>query len=100
MPALPYVYADDVDSTCRRALAARAIPPEAPADMSYGDRRAMVKDACGNVWQVATHPRDLSADETRSRLGDGGSRAVSAPLCRNRQDSRRVRIKAARSRRR
>ncbi|MCA3871704.1 MAG: VOC family protein, partial [Burkholderia sp.] len=45
---------------------------EAPADMPYGDRRAMVKDAWGNVWQIATHQRDLSADEIRTRLGDGG----------------------------
>jgi len=26
----------------------------APADMPYGDRRAMVRDEWGNTWQIAT----------------------------------------------
>ncbi|NTZ05475.1 glyoxalase [Burkholderia metallica] len=66
------MYVEDTDSTCRRALAAaQVLPLEAPADMPYGNRRAMVKDAWGNVWQIATHQRNLSADEIRSRLGDG-----------------------------
>jgi len=39
-----------------------------PAEMPYGDRRAMVKDRWGNVWQFATHQRDLSAAEIHSRL--------------------------------
>lgn len=36
-----------------------------------GDQRAMVKDAWENVWRTAAHPRDPSADEIRSRSGDG-----------------------------
>ncbi|MCA3779436.1 MAG: VOC family protein [Burkholderia sp.] len=72
MPAFLYVYVEDTDSTYRRAIEAQALSLEAPADMPYGDRRAMVKDAWGNVWQIATHQRDLSADEIRTRLGDGG----------------------------
>jgi uncharacterized glyoxalase superfamily protein PhnB len=54
MPAFLYVYVDDTDSTYRRALAADATSLEAPADMPYGDRRAMVKDRWGNTWQIAT----------------------------------------------
>jgi uncharacterized glyoxalase superfamily protein PhnB len=27
---------------------------EPPGDMPYGDRRAMVEDRWGNVWQIAT----------------------------------------------
>ncbi|WP_175820904.1 glyoxalase [Burkholderia sp. BCC0419] len=65
------MYVEDTNSTCRRALAAHAIPLEAPADRPDGDGRAMVKDACGNVWRIATHRRDLSAGAIRSRLGDG-----------------------------
>lgn len=71
MPAFLHVYVQDADSTCGRALAAQAIPLEAPADMPYRDRRPMVKAAWRNVWQIATHQRDLSIDEIRSRLGDG-----------------------------
>ena len=50
-----YLYVEDTDATHRRALEAGALSLEAPADMPYGDRRAMVEDPCGNVWQIATH---------------------------------------------
>ncbi|MDN7591339.1 VOC family protein [Burkholderia seminalis] len=72
MPAFLYVYVEDTDAIHRRAVAAHAISLEAPADMPYGDRRAMVKDPWGNLWQIATHQRDLSADEIRARLAGGG----------------------------
>jgi PhnB protein len=55
IPAFLYVYVRDADATCRRALAAGAISLEKPADMPYGDRRAMVRDPWGNTWQIATH---------------------------------------------
>jgi PhnB protein len=72
MPAFLYVYVDDTDSTYERAIDSGAILMEEPADMPYGDRRAMVKDAWGNTWQIATHKHDLTADEIRLRLGKGG----------------------------
>jgi PhnB protein len=53
--AFLYLYVDDVDSTYRRALDAGAVSLEEPEDLPYGDRRAMVKDPCGNDWQIATH---------------------------------------------
>jgi uncharacterized glyoxalase superfamily protein PhnB len=56
-PAFLYVYVDDADTTYRRALACGATSLEAPLDTPYGDRRAMVRDPFGNVWQVA-HPRE------------------------------------------
>ncbi|WP_249744912.1 VOC family protein [Burkholderia pyrrocinia] len=72
MPAFLYVYVEDADSTYRRAIAANAISLEVPADMPYGDRRAMVTDPWGNTWQIATHQRDLPVDEIRSRLANDG----------------------------
>jgi uncharacterized glyoxalase superfamily protein PhnB len=60
MPAFLYVYVDDTDSTYRRAIASGAIPLEEPAEMPYGDRRAMVRDAWGNTWQIATHKHEGS----------------------------------------
>jgi PhnB protein len=50
-----YVYVADVDDTYQRALKAGATPLEEPRDQEYGDRRAMVADPCGNMWQIATH---------------------------------------------
>jgi uncharacterized glyoxalase superfamily protein PhnB len=56
MPALLYVYVDDTDSTYKRAMATTVVTSlEEPADMPYGDRRAMVRDEWGNTWQIATY---------------------------------------------
>src|SRR5438874_2021926 len=52
-PAMLYVYVDDADATYRRALAAGAVTLEEPLDTPYGDRRAMVRDPFGNLWQIA-----------------------------------------------
>jgi tRNA-Thr(GGU) m(6)t(6)A37 methyltransferase TsaA len=53
-PAFLYVYVDDVAATYERALAAGARSLETPAEMPYGDRRAMVEDRWGNTWQIAS----------------------------------------------
>jgi PhnB protein len=58
MPAFLYVYVENTDSTYGRAIAAGASSMEEPARMPYGDRRAMVKDPWGNLWQIATHERE------------------------------------------
>jgi uncharacterized glyoxalase superfamily protein PhnB len=54
-PAFLYVYVADADATHRRAVDAGARSVEAPFDTPYGDRRAMIEDRWGNVWQIATH---------------------------------------------
>jgi PhnB protein len=56
-PAFLYIYVDDADDTYQRALAAGATPLEAPLDTPYGDRRAMVRDPFGNVFQIAHQMR-------------------------------------------
>ncbi|MGW4120891.1 VOC family protein [Nocardia sp. NPDC004711] len=53
-PAFLYVYVDDVAATYQRALTAGAVTVEAPLDTPYGDRRAMVRDPFGNVYQIAS----------------------------------------------
>ncbi len=50
-----YLYVEDADTVYRRALEAGAKSIEEPADMPYGDRRAMIEDPGSNVWQIATH---------------------------------------------
>ena len=52
-PALLYVYVDDVEGTYQRAVDAGAASLEEPLDTPYGDRRAMVRDLHGNVFQIA-----------------------------------------------
>jgi len=54
MSAFLYVYVENVDETYRRAVQAGAETLELPSDLPYGDRRAMVKDVWGNLWQIAS----------------------------------------------
>jgi len=54
-PAFLYVYVENVDETYQRAVTLGAETLEVPTDQFYGDRRAMVKDQWGNLWQIATH---------------------------------------------
>jgi uncharacterized glyoxalase superfamily protein PhnB len=54
-PAFLYVYVENTDETYRRALEAGARSLEEPSDLPYGDRRGMVEDKWGNVWQIATY---------------------------------------------
>ena len=58
MPSFLYLYVEDVNATYLRALEAGAIALEEPTETPYGDRRGMVQDPCGNVWQVATYAGD------------------------------------------
>jgi PhnB protein len=52
-PGFFYIYVDDADQTYERALSAGAFSIEAPLNTPYGDRRAMVRDPFGNVFQIA-----------------------------------------------
>ena len=69
--AFLYVYVDNADAAYRRAIAAGARSIEMPGDMPYGDRRAMVEDSWGNIWQIATRLTPL----TRSRRPSTHERA-------------------------
>ncbi|WP_405488884.1 VOC family protein [Nocardia sp. NBC_00511] len=53
-PAFLYIYVEDVAPTFQRALDAGAVALEPPFDTPYGDRRAMVRDRFGNVYQIAS----------------------------------------------
>jgi PhnB protein len=52
-PAFLYVYVSQADEVYQRAIAAGATSLEAPIDTPYGDRRGMVRDPFGNVFQIA-----------------------------------------------
>jgi PhnB protein len=52
--AFLYVYVCDADETYRLAISAGAVSVEEPRNLPYGDRRAMIEDRWGNIWQIAT----------------------------------------------
>lgn len=56
-------YVADCDALYRRALAAGATSEREPADQPYGDRMAGVRDSFGYTWWLATHIKDVPADE-------------------------------------
>ena len=60
MPSVFYLYVPDVDAMYSRAVNAGATSTSEPADQSYGDRSAGVKDVFGNQWYIATHIRETS----------------------------------------
>lgn len=54
-PGFLYVYVDDADGCYEKALRAGATSLEPPLDTPYGDRRGMVRDPHGNIFQIAHH---------------------------------------------
>ena len=52
------MYVGDADLAYNRALNAGAMSLEAPFNTPYGDRRAMVRDPFGNVFQIAHRTDD------------------------------------------
>ena len=55
--AFLYVYVNNTDATYERAIDAGAITIEEPGMTPYGDRRCMVEDRWGNIWQIATYQK-------------------------------------------
>ena len=54
-PAMLHIYVPDVDATYRRALEAGGVSVQEPQRKEGDpDRRAGVKDPCGNSWFFAT----------------------------------------------
>jgi len=52
--AFLYLYVEDADATHARAITCGATSREEPWDTPYGDRRGMIEDPAGNLWQIAT----------------------------------------------
>ena len=62
-PCSIYLYVKDTDDFYNRAIKAGAVSVMQPADQFYGDRNAGVRDICSNYWWIATHIKDVSAED-------------------------------------
>lgn len=71
MPAMLYVYVENVDDVYQQALHAGGESLKEPEDQFYGDRTANVKDPLGNIWSISTHVEDVSDEEMARRLQEG-----------------------------
>jgi len=67
-PVTIHLYVDDVDVVYERAVAAGAKATMPPSDMFWGDRYGVLEDPFGHHWSVATHKRDVSADEMQQAM--------------------------------
>jgi len=68
MPAMLYVYVEDVDAVYKKALQAGATSVSEPKNQFYGDRSAGVKDPLGNHWGIATHVEEVPPEEMQRRM--------------------------------
>ena len=50
-----YVYVSNVEETFERAVSEGVTVVEEPLDTPYGDKRAVVNDSWGNMWQIAEY---------------------------------------------
>jgi uncharacterized glyoxalase superfamily protein PhnB len=65
-PVTIHLYVEDVDATVARAVAAGAKITMPVNDMFWGDRYGKIEDPCGHHWSIATHVRDVSAEEIQA----------------------------------
>jgi PhnB protein len=53
MPGMFYLYVENADDACARAISCGAESISVPTDQAYGDRHGSVKDVAGNLWYIA-----------------------------------------------
>jgi PhnB protein len=67
-PVSLLVYVKDVDAVFAKAIAAGAENKRPVADQFYGDRSGTIVDPFGHVWSIATHKKDMTADEMQKAM--------------------------------
>lgn len=67
MPASLYLYVTDCDAVYRSALDAGGVSVFPMMTLPSGERYGGVRDPCGNIWWIATHVEDVSAEEEERR---------------------------------
>ena len=69
----------DVDAWFARATAAGATVKMPVSDMFWGDRYGIAVDPFGHEWSIATHIRDMTADEIAAAAAEAMKNAPSCP---------------------
>ena len=62
-PGSLHLYVDDADAVFQRALDAGATVKYPIENAFWGDRYGKITDPFGHEWGIATHIKDMSADE-------------------------------------
>ena len=69
-----HIYIENVDAAFDRAVKAGAQVEMPVMDQFWGDRYGKLKDPFGHKWSIATHVRDMSADEMKRSMDDAMSK--------------------------
>jgi PhnB protein len=69
-PVYLFLYTEDVDSVCNRAVASGAKITMPIANMFWGDRYGKFNDPFGHSWGVATHVEDVAPEEMKRRSAE------------------------------
>jgi PhnB protein len=69
-PVRIFLYVKNADNFVGRAVAIGAKLRQLVDETAYGDRSGSVEDPFGHIWHVATHRRNMSADEMREERED------------------------------
>ena len=65
-----HIYIENVDQAFDRAVKAGAKVEMPVMDQFWGDRYGRLKDPFGHKWSIATHTKDMSADEMKHAMDD------------------------------
>jgi len=65
-----HIYIENVDAAFDRAVKAGAQVEMPLSDQFWGDRYGKLKDPFGHNWSIATHIKDMSADEMKRSMDD------------------------------
>ncbi len=63
-----HIYVNNVDEAFARAVKAGAQTEMPVSDQFWGDRYGKLKDPFGHKWSIATHVKDMSADEMKHSM--------------------------------
>ncbi|HEY6370027.1 MAG TPA: VOC family protein [Candidatus Sulfotelmatobacter sp.] len=65
-----HIYIDGVDAAFDRAVKAGARVDMPVSDQFWGDRYGKLTDPFGHKWSIATHTKDMSADEMKRNMDE------------------------------
>ena len=75
-PVSFYIYLEHVDEAFKKALDAGAKEHMPVQDMFWGDRTGSVQDPFGYTWSLATHVKDMTAEEIEKAAKAAFSKAA------------------------
>jgi len=65
-----FLYVENVDDACKKAVDAGAVSTMPVTDMFWGDRAGRIKDPFGYFWMIATHKQDLTKEQIKQNAED------------------------------